>query len=124
MTTKRLSFFKTTNRLFLFFQEGGNTRGVTIEFDALRREKEIEIRYMETENMPADMFTKTLNRNLFQKHRNLFMQGNRGTNKNERAKSHTFLQMRRGEETATTSQGPNKGYVRNIREDVDRNLGG
>jgi hypothetical protein len=48
----------------------------TIEFDALReyvREKEIEIRYVETENMPADMFTKILPKHSFQKHRNTIM---------------------------------------------------
>ncbi len=44
-----------------------------IEFDALReyvREKEVEIVYCETENMPADMFTKMLPKRLFENHRN------------------------------------------------------
>jgi len=48
----------------------------TIEFDALReyvREKEIEIVYCETEDMPADMFTKILSRRLFEKHRDSIM---------------------------------------------------
>jgi hypothetical protein len=60
-------------------EKGGNhkrSKHFTIEFDALReylREKEIEIKYMETENMPADMFTKILPKQSFEKHRNSFM---------------------------------------------------
>ena len=49
----------------------------TIEFDALReyvREKEIDIRYKETENMPADLFTKILPRPIFEKHRDFIME--------------------------------------------------
>ena len=48
-----------------------------IEFDMLRekvREKEIEIIYMETSNMIADMFTKILHKPLFQKHRGKIME--------------------------------------------------
>lgn len=50
----------------------------TIEFDALReyvRDKEIEIRYVQTEDMPADMFTKILPKNIFEKHRERMMRG-------------------------------------------------
>lgn len=49
----------------------------TIEFDALReyvREKEIDIRYVETTNMTADIFTKILPKHLFEKHRNTLME--------------------------------------------------
>jgi hypothetical protein len=49
----------------------------TIEFDALReyvREKEIDIRYVETTNMTADIFTKILPKHLFEKHRNTMME--------------------------------------------------
>ena len=41
----------------------------TIEFDALReyvREKEIDIKYIETSKMPADMLTKSLGKTIFQ----------------------------------------------------------
>jgi len=51
-----------------------------IEFDMLRekvREKEIEIKYMETGEMVADMFTKMLNKPLFQKHRSKLMEEGR-----------------------------------------------
>jgi len=48
----------------------------TIEFDALReyvREREIEIRYIETSQMPADMLTKSLAKPAFEKHRDSIM---------------------------------------------------
>jgi hypothetical protein len=56
----------------------------TIEFDALReyvRQKEIDIRYIETEKMPADMLTKSLGKHIFQVHRDSIMResGRRST---------------------------------------------
>ena len=47
-----------------------------IDFDALReyvKEKEIEVVYCETENMPADMFTKILPKRLFERHRDTIL---------------------------------------------------
>ena len=61
---------------------GGNhkrSKHFTIEFDALReyvREKEIDIKYIETEKMPADMLTKSLGKSIFQIHRDSIMKGN------------------------------------------------
>ena len=71
---------------------GGNhkrSKHFTIEFDALReyvREKEIDIKYIETERMPADMLTKSLGKTSFQNHRDTIMKssGQRpNTHKNE-----------------------------------------
>ena len=68
-------------------QGGGNhkrSKHFQIEFDMLRekvREKEIEIQYMETEEMCADMFTKSLNKALFNKHREKIMKKNTGNKK-------------------------------------------
>ena len=52
----------------------------SIEFDALRefvKKREIDVRYMQTTNMPADMLTKVLNKHTFTIHRDyiLFLQG-------------------------------------------------
>ena len=61
-------------------KKGGNhkrSKHFTIEFDALRdyvREKEIEIKYMETHSMPADLLTKILSKQAFEKHRNFILQ--------------------------------------------------
>ena len=63
-----------------------------IEFDMLRekvREKEIEIKYMETNEMIADMFTKMLHKPLFQKHRNKFMEEG-GEKKGQERKNKTM----------------------------------
>ncbi len=63
----------------LLTKGGGNhkrSKHFTIEFDALReyvRENEIDVRYVDTANMPADMFTKMLPSHTFQKHRNTIM---------------------------------------------------
>jgi len=51
-----------------------------IEFDAVResvREKEIEVKYLDTQNMPADMLTKSLAKAAFNKHKEAVM-GERG----------------------------------------------
>ena len=48
----------------------------TIEFDALReyvREKQIEMRYVCTDDMCADMFTKILPKKAFERHRGSLM---------------------------------------------------
>ena len=61
-------------------QGSGNhkrSKHFTIEFDALResvKRREVEVRYIETEYMPADMLTKTLPRVAFQRHRNFLME--------------------------------------------------
>ena len=61
---------------------GGNhkrSKHFTIDFDALReyvREKEIDIKYIQTEKMPADMLTKSLGKTSFQVHRDSIMRGN------------------------------------------------
>ena len=58
---------------------GGNhkrSKHFSIEFDDLReyvREKEIDIKYIETEKMPADMLTKSLGKTSFQNHRDTIM---------------------------------------------------
>jgi hypothetical protein len=49
-----------------------------IEFDAVResvREKEIEVKYLDTQNMPADMLTKSLAKAAFNKHKEAVMGG-------------------------------------------------
>ena len=63
-----------------------------IEFDMLRekvREKDIEIKYMETNEMIADMFTKMLFKPLFQKHRNKYMEEG-GEKKGQERKNKTM----------------------------------
>ena len=58
---------------------GGNhkrSKHFTIEFDALReyvRGKEIEIKYIATAEMPADMLTKSLSKPAFEKHLDAIM---------------------------------------------------
>ena len=67
---------------------GGNhkrSKHLTIEFDALReyvRQKEIDIKYIETEKMPADMLTKSLGKFIFQIHRDSIMRENGMREKN------------------------------------------
>jgi len=49
-----------------------------IEFDAVResvREGEIEVKYLDTQNMPADMLTKSLGKAAFNKHKEVIMGG-------------------------------------------------
>ena len=91
-----IGIFRCQERLLIYqdnkgvigLMKGGGThkrsKHFQIEFDALREDvarKEIEIQYMETENMVADMFTKSLNKFLFEKHRNAIMEKGAETQK-------------------------------------------
>lgn len=79
--------FQDNQGTILLMKGGGKhkrSKHFTIEFDALRehvRNKEIDIRYIDTENMTADMFTKILPRNVFEKHRDRMLKGQLDTDK-------------------------------------------
>jgi hypothetical protein len=83
-TTEPTVIYQDNKSTIALTKGSGNhkrSKHFTIEFDALResvKQKEIDIRYIETESMPADMFTKTLPKVTFEKHRDFIM------NKSER----------------------------------------